>query len=141
MVSFQWGAAEYFTVMDVPHGDLVSDAFGARRGWVLSGVGRGSLCPTAFSTVEKCRGDCGFLKRLIHLGKGMIERWRRGVSPESFYFCSLCSKECSKNGKLGLPGLPLHSLSHNGCNILTKLSCITNLYISRSCKHLKRNTF
>ena len=32
MVSLQWGAAEYFTVMDVPHGDPVSDAFGARQG-------------------------------------------------------------------------------------------------------------
>lgn len=32
MVSLQRGAAEYFTVMDVPHGDPVSDAFGARQG-------------------------------------------------------------------------------------------------------------
>lgn len=31
MASFP-GGAECFTVMDVPHGDPVSDAFGARRG-------------------------------------------------------------------------------------------------------------
>lgn len=30
-LSFQRGAAEYFTVMDVPHGDPVRDVFGARR--------------------------------------------------------------------------------------------------------------
>lgn len=44
MVSFQRGAAEYFTVMDVPHGDPVSDAFGARRG-VWSEVGGVSVPP------------------------------------------------------------------------------------------------
>lgn len=61
MVSFQWGAAEYFTVMDVPHGDLVSDAFGARRGWVfewgLGGGGEGSFYALLHSpTVEKMQG-------------------------------------------------------------------------------------
>lgn len=44
MASFP-GGAECFTVMDVPHGDPVSDAFGARRGGVLSGVSGGVSVP------------------------------------------------------------------------------------------------
>lgn len=44
MASFQWLVSKCFTVMDVPHVDPVSDAFGTRWGVYQ--------CPTAFSTVE-----------------------------------------------------------------------------------------
>lgn len=63
MVSFRWGAAEYFTVMDVPHGDPVSDAFGARWGALSEVRGRlSALLHSPLSLWEKCKGSCGSRK-------------------------------------------------------------------------------
>lgn len=87
MASFQWGAAECFTVMDVPHRDPVSDAFGA-RGVGCQGV---SQCHTA-------KMYLWLSERFIHLGRrgGQSDEMSGVIPPESFYFCSLCSKECSE---------------------------------------------
>lgn len=136
-----------FTVMDVPHGDSVCDALGAWRGGFEEGEGA-SQCPAAFSIVEKRTGRRRrrLLKKIHPPGcRGDGEAWGGGSAavepPESFYFCSLCSKERSTNGALGLPQPPLHFLPHNGGNVLSKLSRVANLYISRSCKHLRRSAF
>lgn len=106
MASFQRGAAECFTVMDVPHGGPASDSelvhFGTQWGGRHE---QGGCLGAPFSTESVEKRLC---ERFIHLGKGMTER----CGERSFYSCS----ECSKNGKLGLPGLPLHLLPHNYCS-------------------------
>lgn len=114
--------------------------------WCVWGQGRGFEegrglfgAPACILTVcgkNAGRGcSCGFLKDSSHLGKRGVteEPEKRGSGaarpPGTFYFCSLCCKECSTNGLLGLP---LDFPHHNGRKILTKLPCVTNLYITHA---------
>lgn len=135
------GAAEYFMVMDVPHGVLVCGVFGGKAGGFEEGRGLFGAPACILTVCGKNAGrgcSCGFLKDSSHLGKRGVteEPEKRGSGaarpPGTFYFCSLCCKECSTNGVPGLLGLPLDFPHHNGRNILTKLPCVTNLYITHA---------
>lgn len=65
---------------------------------------------------------------------------REGGTTRGLLFLLTLQQRVQEHGKLSLPGL-LIFLPYNGCNIFSELSRITNLYNSRSCKHLKRKTF
>lgn len=58
-MSLQQGAVEYFTVMDVPHGGPVCDAFGAQQGFewgVFGGDGGGLSVLQQFPLFHKNSG-------------------------------------------------------------------------------------
>lgn len=81
IASLQWGAAaEYFMVMDVPHGVPVSGVFGARQGVLTEARGRlGALLHRPASLWKNAgRGCCcGFWKDSSTWGKrGVTEGWR-----------------------------------------------------------------
>lgn len=122
-----------------------------RGGAVLKRV-KGFLNAPLHSPLWKnARGGGGFLKKIHPPGcRGDGEAWRVGMRrvgaqqqnhQRAFISAHFAAKSAARMARWDSLNPPLHFLPHNGGNVLSKLSRVANLYISRSCKHLRRSAF